>query len=80
MATLEIDDLDWFDSDSCSELTDDEAQTIQGGRLPNDGGSGTWRPPQPPPPPLSLALFLRPLYLLGLLLGFRLVSQLFLKY
>ena len=50
MATLEIDELDWFDSDSCSELTDDEARTIQGGRLPNDGGSGTWRPPQPPPP------------------------------
>lgn len=49
MATIKIDDLDWFDSDSCSELTDDEAQTIQGGRLPNDGGSGTWRPPQPPP-------------------------------
>lgn len=50
MATLEIDDLDWFDSDSCSELTDDEARTIQGGRLPDGGGSGTWRPPQPPPP------------------------------
>jgi hypothetical protein len=28
----------------------------------------------------SLALFLRPLYLLALLLGFRLVSQFFLKY
>jgi len=54
MATLEIDDLDWFDSDSCSELTDDEARTIQGGRLPNDGGSGTWRPPQPPPPPFFI--------------------------
>jgi hypothetical protein len=54
MATLKIDDLDWFDSDGCSELTDDEAQTIQGGRLPNDGGSGSWRPPQPP-------LFISPL-------------------
>lgn len=52
MATLEIDELDWFDSDSCSELTDDEAQTIQGGTLPNDGGSGTWKPPQPQRPPL----------------------------
>ena len=54
MATLEIDDLDWFDSDSCSELTDDEAQTIQGGRLSGGGGRGTWRPPQPP-------LFISPL-------------------
>ena len=52
MATLEIDDLDWFDSDSCSELTDEEAQTIQGGRLPNDGGKGTWTPPQPQRPPV----------------------------
>jgi len=55
MATIKIDGFDWFDSDSCSELTDDEAQTIQGGRLPNDGGSGTWKPrQQQQPPPLSL--------------------------
>jgi hypothetical protein len=52
MATIKIDGLDWFDSDSCSELTDDEAQTIQGGRLPNDGGTGTWTPPQPQRPPV----------------------------
>jgi hypothetical protein len=55
MATIKIDDLDWFDSDSCSELTEDEAQTIQGGRLPGGGGGGTWRPPQPPPPPFFIS-------------------------
>lgn len=54
MATLKIDDLDCFDSDWCSELTADEAQTVQGGRLPSEGGSGSWRPPQPP-------LFINPL-------------------
>jgi hypothetical protein len=52
MTTLEIDGFDWFDSDSCSELTDDEAQTIQGGSLPNYGGSVTRTPPQPQRPPV----------------------------
>ena len=52
MTTLEIDGFDWFDSDSCSELTDDEAQTIQGGSLPNYGGRVTRTPPQPKLPPV----------------------------
>jgi len=54
MATIEIDNLDWFDYDWCCELTDDEAQTLQGGRLPNDGGRDSGKPPQPP-------LFISPL-------------------
>ena len=48
MATIEIDKVDWFDYDWYFELTDREAQTLQGGRLPNDGGRGSGRAPQPP--------------------------------